>query len=1055
MPPWRWMGHAGPVLLLVVCCQFRLLAQDSPPPGPPAPPAEFDPAHVEKMQEGLALFKSQVREILIQHCVDCHGGDQVESGFDLATRKGLIRGGAHGPAIVPGKSADSNVVRFISHRQRPFMPEGGDKLPADQIAAIARWIDLGAPYDRPLVENPRDPDSWVHTVVPDKAREFWSFRPLSRPEVPSLHDAGWCRNPIDYFILEKLQQRGMQPNGLAGRRTLLRRAYFDLIGLPPPQDEAERFLADDDPQAYEKLLDRLLDNPHFGERWARHWLDAARFAESHGFEQDYDRPFAYHFRDFVIEAFNQDMPYDQFVRWQLAGDELAPDNPLALKATGFLGAGVFPTQITANEVERTRYDALDDMASTMGSAMLGLSIGCARCHDHKFDPIPQADYYRLIATFTTTVRSNLDVELEPEKYRQAKEAFDREHQPLVAARQRYEREELPGRLAAWEQSDEVAAVRQTPWIVLAPTNLKSNGGATLTPLEDGSVLVSGGNPQTDWFTFSVTSSLPSIAALRLEALPDPSLPQGGSGRGPGGRFVLTDFRVRVRLPGEEMARELSWQSVQATAEAGKAPAWAAVDDKEETGWSLDAAAAKSPQALVLTLEKPLVQQGPQTLNIQMDFKAGKQQVLGRFRLSAYVGSADQPALPAPLKAGEGLPEAVLHALKLPREQRTQDQQATLLAWFRHRDAGWQALNAAVVEHAKKAPQPNLVKIMVCSEGVTPIRHHTQGADFFNETYFLKRGDCDQKMGVATQSFLQVLMTAPDRERHWQEAPPPGWRTSYRRRALAAWITDTEYGAGHLLARVIVNRLWHHHFGRGIVATPNDFGTQGAPPTHPELIDWLAQELIRGGWRLKPLHKLIMTSATYMQSSQYDPEDARRDPENVWLWRRTPQRLEAELIRDAILSVGGTLDTTMYGPGTLDEGHHRRSIYFMVKRSKLIPMMQLFDQPEPLVSVGARPRTTIAPQALALMNSPQIRAAAHAFAARLAPARRAGPAAAIEQAFLMALARRPDPEERTAALGFLETQERSYAQDGQPEAPQRALADFCQVLFGLNEFIYLD
>ena len=1047
-----WIGLAW----VLVGGSASLVAQPQPPAAPTVAPAgEFDPAHVEKVQEGLALFKAQVRQILIQNCVDCHGGDQVESGFDLATRKGLLRGGAHGPAIVPGKSADSNVVRFISHRQRPYMPEGGQKLPADQIAAIARWIDLGAPYDKPLVDHPRDPDSWVSTVVPDKAREFWAFRPLGQPDVPQVRDEAWCRGPIDRFVLAQLEARGMRPNPLAGRRTLLRRAYFDLIGLPPTPQETEQFLADDDPQAYEKLIDRLLDNPHFGERWARHWLDAARFAESHGFEQDYDRPYAYHFRDFVIEAFNQDMPYDQFVRWQLAGDELEPDNPLALKATGFLGAGVFPTQITANEVERTRYDALDDMASTMGSAMLGLSIGCARCHDHKFDPIPQADYYRLIATFTTTVRSNLDVHLEPEKYRAAKEAFDREHQPLVEARTRYEQEQLPGRLAAWEQSDERAQVQQTPWIVLELANLKSQGGATLTPQEDGSVLVGGANPQTDWFTFSVKTSLPSITALRLEALPDPTLPQQGSGRGPGGSFVLSDFKVRFRRPGEEMARELTWRSAAATAQSAKAPASAAVDDREETGWSLDALDRKTAQALVLVLDEPLPASGTHTLNVQLDFKAGKQQVLGRFRLSACPTPPGQSAANAPLEAGSGLPEAVWQALAIPPAQRTDAQQSALIAWFRHRDAGWQALNAAVVEHAKKAPQPNIVKIMVCSEGVPPIRHHTQGADFFNETYFLKRGDCDQKMGVATQSFLQVLMTAPDRERHWQVPPPPGWRTSYRRRALAGWITDTEYGAGHLLARVIVNRLWHHHFGRGIVATPNDFGSQGAPPTHPELLDWLAQELIRGGWRLKPIHKQIMTSAAYMQSSTYDPDDARRDPENVWLWRRSPQRLEAELIRDAVLAVSGTLDPTMYGPGTLDEGHHRRSIYFMVKRSKLIPMMQLFDQPEPLVSVGSRPRTTIAPQALALMNSPQIRASAHAMAQRLASWWQQGPAAAVRQAFLTALARLPDAEEEAAAVAFLEAQERTYTQEGKSNASQQALADLCQVLFGLNEFIYLD
>jgi uncharacterized protein DUF1553 len=348
-----------------------------------------------------------------------------------------------------------------------------------------------------------------------------------------------------------------------------------------------------------------------------------------------------------------------------------------------------------------------------------------------------------------------------------------------------------------------------------------------------------------------------------------------------------------------------------------------------------------------------------------------------------------------------------------------------------------------------------LKIMVCSEGVTPIRHHTQGADFFPETCFLKRGDCDQKMGVAQQGFLQVLMAAPEREKHWQVAPPEGCTTSYRRRSLANWITDTEYGAGQLLARVIVNRLWQHHFGRGIVATPNDFGVQGARPTHPELLDWLAGELIREGWRLKPIHKLIMTSATYMQSGQFDAADARIDPENIWLWRRAPQRLEAEVIRDSLLAVSGTLDPTMFGPGTLDEGHTRRSIYFMIKRSKLVPMMQLFDQPEPLVSVGGRPSTTIAPQALAFLNSPHIRGYAHNFARRLLPADKKSPADAVKQGYQAAIGREPDEEELSAAVEFVAAQQQSYAAAGKTDARELALADFCQVLFGLNEFVYVE
>src|SRR5262245_13858562 len=494
--------HSSPLLFAFLAAASPLAAQQT------TPPPEFDPAHAAKMQEGLSLFKAQVRQVLIDKCVDCHGGDEVESGFDLATRKGLLRGGAHGPAVVAGKSGDSNVVRFISHKEKPFMPDGGEKLPAEQIAEIAQWIDLGAPYDRPLVANPRDPDAWTNTAVDPKAREFWSLKPLSNPQPPAVKNEGWVRNPIDRFVLAKLEERGLTPSGPAEPRVLFRRAHFDLIGLPIPPSLLPSVSPSEQvgEKEYAALLDQLLDSPHYGERWGRHWLDTARFAESHGFEQDYDRPYAYHFRDFVLEALNRDMPYDQVVRWQLAGDELAPENPLALKATGFLGAGVFPTQITANEVERTRYDALDDMAATTGSAMLAFSVGCARCHDHKFDPIPQADYYRLLATFTTTVRSNVDVNLDPEPYKRAKAAYDLEHQPLVDAMAKFEREQLPGRLAEWEKSVAADEVRRPAWVILDVENAKSFAGAMLSRLDDGSVLVSGTNPDQDTFTFSAKSS---------------------------------------------------------------------------------------------------------------------------------------------------------------------------------------------------------------------------------------------------------------------------------------------------------------------------------------------------------------------------------------------------------------------------------------------------------------------------------------------------------------------------------------------------------------------
>jgi hypothetical protein len=1042
------------VLPLVVLWPAIVAADE---PAKPDRQAEFDPAHVEKMQEGLRLFKTQVRQVLIDRCVDCHGGSETESGFDLATRKGLVRGGAHGPAIVPGKSADSNVVRFISRREKPFMPDGAEKLPAGQIAAIAHWIDLGAPYDKPLVDNPRDPDSWVNTVVPDKAREFWSFQPLTKVEPPAVKHEGWIRNPIDRFVLAKLEEKGLMPRAQADDRLLLRRAYFDLVGLPPDQNTDAN---------YEALVDRLLESPHYGERWARHWLDAARFAESHGFEQDYDRPYAYHFRDFVIQALNEDMPYDQFVRWQLAGDEFDPENPLALKATGFLGAGVFPTQITANEVERTRYDALDDMAATTGSAMLGLTIGCARCHDHKFDPIPQADYYRLLSTFTTTVRSNQDVNLDPGPYKIAKAAFDKEHQPLVDALKKFEKDQLPGRLAEWETTASAEELRKNKWAVLDLANLKSNGGATLTAQDDGSIVVTGVNPDNDTYTFSATTQVETIGALRIEALADDSLPKRGPGRGENGNFLLTDLKVRAKV-GNQNPSDVKLAEARATFEQKEMPAAAVIDEKENTAWGIAPQIGKD-HAIVFQMIDPRAAQSneaadattktivPLTLTFQFDFKRSKQHTIGRFRVS--VAETDSSSV----EIGGGIPEGVARTLAMPAGKRTDKQSAAILKWYRHLDPEWQKLHAVVAEHAKNEPPAKLVKMMVCSEGVTPLRHHTQGADFFTETYFLKRGDCDQKMGVAQQSFLQVLMTSSDKEKRWQVTPPEGCKSSYRRRSLANWITDTEGGAGHLLARVMVNRLWHHHFGRGVVATPNDFGVQGARPTHPELLDWLAQELIRNEWRLKPIHKLIMTSATYRQSSASPPSSqplaaspSAIDPDNALLWRRTPHRLEAEVIRDSMLAVSGTLDRTLYGPGTLEEGHTRRSIYFMVKRSKLVPMMQLFDQPEPLVSVGGRPSTTIAPQALAFLNNPQVRSYAHNFAQRLLPTYDKSAADAVKQGYLTAISREPDADELSQSIAFLAAQEKSYAATKSENPRELALADFCQVLFGLNEFVYVE
>jgi mono/diheme cytochrome c family protein len=371
---------------------------------PPALPAD----HARRMKEGLALFQQKIRPALIQSCLECHGGKKIKGGFDLSDRKPLLESG-----VIDGSGKESYLYALITHAEEPHMPQKGQKLSAETADEIARWIDLGAPYDRPLVERAGAAPARAATFS-DEERNFWSFRPIAAVAPPDVSQGGWAQTPIDRFILASLDARGLKPNPAADRRVLIRRVSFDLVGLPPTVEEVESFVADAAPDAYERLVDRLLASPRYGERWARHWMDVARFAESHGYEQDYDRKLAFHYRDFLIRALNQNMPFDQFARWQIAGDELAPDDPLALAATGFLGAGAFPTQLTEMEFESARYDELSDMTGTTGVAFLGLSVGCARCHDHKYDPISSEDYYRLAATFTTTIRSEIDVPYGPD-----------------------------------------------------------------------------------------------------------------------------------------------------------------------------------------------------------------------------------------------------------------------------------------------------------------------------------------------------------------------------------------------------------------------------------------------------------------------------------------------------------------------------------------------------------------------------------------------------------------------------------------------------------------
>jgi mono/diheme cytochrome c family protein len=994
---------------------------------------------------GLAVFQQHLRELFAHRCVMCHGGDSTEGDFDLTTREGLLKGGALGEVLTVGQGSASRLVKLLRHEEEPHMPEEGDKLTDEEVAWVVEWIDRGAPYDRPL-RDAEDATPWTERVVPAEARDFWSFRRFQPIETPALAEGETLANPIDAFVRAKQREEGITPNPEADRRTLVRRAYLDLLGLPPSPAEVDAFLADQSPDAYDRLVDRLLENPHFGERWARHWLDVARFAESHGFEHDYDRPTAYHYRDFVIRAFNDDLPYDTFIRWQLAGDEFAPENPLAMMATGFLAAGVHATQITKNEVEKQRYDELDDIVGTTTTSMLGLTLGCARCHDHKYDPLPQRDYYQMVSVFTTTVRSEQELNLDPAAYQAARDKYDAELAPLVSTITAYENKELPGRFAEWEKTSAAQAAVEA-WKPLEAKELSSTSGATFRALDDRSYLVEGANADHDTYVIRGTGDLAAVTALRIEVIPHDSLPQQGPGRAPNGNFALTDVALSITQP-DGTSIDAPLERAVATFEQSGLPAAATIDDDAQSAWAIDGRIG-APSSLVLQVAEGAIPAGDAPWTLTLKFENNAAHSLGRFRLS----TATAPR-PVGLE-GAGLTEAIASLLRIPAEKRTPDERQLLLDWFKWRDTGWQALRAPVRALQLAEPRPTLTKALISSEGVPAVRLHTQGGDFLDHTHFLKRGNSDDKVAVAEPGYLQVLCDAGEGPEHWFVAPPEGSRTSYRRRALAEWMTDVDHGGGHLLARVIVNRLWHYHFGRGIVATPSDFGTRGEPPTHPELLDWLAQELIRGGWRLKPIHRLILTSQAYKQSSTADPAKLEHDHENKLVWRFTPRRLEAEIIRDAMLSTSGALDATMFGPGTLDESHRRRSIYFTVKRSKLVPMMLSFDAPDALAGLGRRATTTVAPQALTIMNNPQVRAWATTFATQLAPNDDTPLDHAIQNAYLRALCRAPDEQEAQSARVFIEAQTTAYTQSGAPTPRTTALADFCQVLFGLNEFAYLE
>lgn len=1007
-------------------------------------------------KDQIAYFEQHVRPLLVKHCYECHSVESkiLQGGLLLDSRAGWQKGGDSGVVIVPGKPDESLLVRAVRYDKNEFvhMPPQG-KLSDGEIAVFTEWVKLGAPDPRTEVVK----STPKREINIEAGKRYWAFQPLQKVEPPTVRNDAWCRTPVDRFIQAKLEAASIAANPQADPRTLLRRAYFDLVGLPPTPEEADAFMqSPDGSQAYAALVDRLLASPHFGERWGRHWLDLARFGESHGFEQDYDRPHAYHYRDYVIDAFNRDQPYDEFVKWQLAGDEYEPNNPQALKATGFLAAGVHATQITANQAEKERYDELDDMARTVGTTFLGLTVGCARCHDHKYDPITNADYYRIAATFTTTVRSDYDVKLDPEKYQAALDEFEREQEPRTTALAKYEREVMTPQFNRWLATQDLSGA-DADWTVLIPTKANTTQtGVLLSSSPDGEVRSSGPCVLNVTYNIEAATQLDAVAALRIEALADDSLPERGPGNGDEGRFDLRRVSITAApagKPAKDEPKSIAVELAKSRSTSGKSrqDVPGVAHGKPEV-WAIGDEDVGRNQTAVFEFAKPVKFESGTKLTVALFFNRGFQG-LGRFRISVRPQTSDAPL------AGTAVTEPARQSLESLRKKDvkkpTAAEQKALFVWRCTQDAEWRRLREVVSRHEVRRPQPTVAKVLISSEGVPAVRLHTQGPDFYEKTFVLRRGDPNQKVEEAQAGFLQVLMRAKSDE-SWRIAPPADVKTSYRRRALAEWLTDVEHGAGNLLARVIVNRLWYYHLGQGLVANPSDFGVQSGTPSHPELLDYLAGELIRNEWRLKPIHKLIMTSAVYMQTADTDAARRKIDVENKLCWHRNLRRLEGEAIRDAMLALSGTMDETMFGPGSMKPDQPRRSIYFFFKRSKLPAMLSLFDGPDTLQDVAVRSETTVAPQALWLLNSKVARDYAAGMAGRIMAVASTDVDQGVTQGYRLALARNPTNEERRDGAAFVQAQTAAYRNSGKTQtAPLFAWTDFCQVLFGLNEFAYVE
>lgn len=956
----------------------------------------------QNQQAGIEFFEKKIRPVLVEHCYECHSGepDEESASFVVDTREGMLQGGDSGKAVVPGNLKQSLILQAIEHDPDFYAMPPDEKLSAQVINDFKKWIQMGAPDPRKGKATSRPKTKKQLAIDFDKEREFWSFRPLKNPKVPDVKNKTWSANPIDRFILAKLEQSKLKPVSPADRRTLIRRVYFDLTGLPPSPEEIQKFLNDKSPQAYEHLIDRLLNTPQFGETWGRHWLDLARYADSNGLDINLTFYNAWRYRDYVIKAFNADKPYDEFIREQIAGDLLPYENDAELSrniiATGFLAMGA--KMLSERDKEKLRMDVVDEQIDVTGRAFMGMTLGCARCHDHKFDPIPMTDYYALAGIFrsTETVRGNRLNNPFVSGWMTRPLPIKPEH---AAALKKYEsqlkhlEEKLKistGQIKQLQnQKDQQKHLKSLPGIVVDDVHAVKTG--------DWKDSVNSKNYLGVGYIHDLNENKGEKSVRFI-----PDLPAAGK------------YEVRFAFAGSN----------------GRADRVPVVIHSHQ-----------GTQTVFVDQTKPGPIDGMFVSLGSFEFEAGKTSsvVISNKDTSGYViVDAVQflPQFELP-KQKSALAEAI--EARKPGDTNKQKKIKSL-------QVAVKKLKSQISELKKHAPPPAPVALAV---GEQP-----EPGDY----RIARRGNIHQLGDKVDRGFLTIASVVKSR--------PVSPRQSGRLE-LAKWLSRPE---NPLASRVIVNRVWKHLFGNGLVRSVDNFGHLGEQPTHPELLDYLAIQFVKEGWSVKTLISQIMQSKTYRLSSEFSEAQYEQDPGNHTLWRMNRRRLSAESIRDSVLSISGKIDLKQGGSSVdhypeqavnpnknqkvkVNPNQYRRSVYLPIVRGSVPAALAVFDFPAPEMLVGNRPVTTVPAQALFMMNSPFVVEQAQATAQRLLADAKQNDRERITQLYLTCLGREAEAAEQTEALKYIDSLVNSNSDKS--AARVQAWASYCQILFASTEFRFLN